>query len=132
MWCEWFVSVWSFAQWQAVDFESKRAYTLRVEASNVNVDPRFFAWGPFKDTATVKVTVEDEDEPPVFTASGYNFEVEENAPEKTIVGQVHAKDTDIANKPIRYEPNCRHSIICLHPSTKFKASKKSSITAETG
>nr|XP_023651241.1 cadherin-11-like isoform X2 [Paramormyrops kingsleyae] len=87
---------------KAVDFESKRAYTLRVEASNVNVDPHFFAWGPFKDTATVKVTVEDEDEPPVFTASGYNFEVEENAPEETIVGRVHAKDTDMANKPIRY------------------------------
>ncbi|XP_048828019.1 cadherin-11-like isoform X1 [Brienomyrus brachyistius] len=87
---------------KAVDFESKRAYTLRVEASNVKVDPHFFAWGPFKDTVTVKVTVEDEDEPPVFTASGYNFEVEENAPEETIVGRVHAKDTDMANKPIRY------------------------------
>ncbi|KAG7468547.1 hypothetical protein MATL_G00144180 [Megalops atlanticus] len=85
-----------------VDFETKRAYTLTVEASNVHVDPRFLAWGPYKDTATVKVMVEDADEPPTFTAASYDFEVEENAPDGTVVGRVYAKDTDVANSPIRY------------------------------
>ncbi|XP_067104825.1 cadherin-11 [Osmerus mordax] len=85
-----------------VDFESKRAYTLRVEASNTHLDPRFIAWGPYKDSATVKVMVEDADEPPVFMAPNYSFEVEENAPEGTAVGRVHAKDTDVANNPVRY------------------------------
>uniref|UniRef100_A0A8C8BXQ6 Cadherin domain-containing protein n=2 Tax=Oncorhynchus TaxID=8016 RepID=A0A8C8BXQ6_ONCTS len=85
-----------------VDFETKRAYTLRVEASNTHLDPRFIAWGPYKDTATVKVMVEDADEPPAFMATSYSFEVEENARDGTVVGRVHAKDTDVANNPVRY------------------------------
>ncbi|KAJ7985928.1 hypothetical protein DPEC_G00345550 [Dallia pectoralis] len=85
-----------------VDYETKKAYTLRVEASNTHVDPRFIAWGPYKDTATVKVTVEDADEPPAFIATSYTFEVEENAPNGTVVGRVHAKDTDSAGNPVRY------------------------------
>ncbi|XP_036390881.1 cadherin-11-like isoform X1 [Megalops cyprinoides] len=87
---------------KAVDFETKRAYTLRVEASNMHVDPRFLSWGPYKDTATVKIMVEDADEPPTFTAPSYTFEVEENAPDGTVVGRVHAKDTDLTNSPVRY------------------------------
>ncbi|MFT7810469.1 cadherin-11-like [Arapaima gigas] len=87
---------------KALDFEAKRTYTLRVEAFNEHVDPRFLTWGPFKDTATVKIMVEDEDEPPTFTSPMYSFEVEENAPQGTAVGQVHARDTDIANNPVRY------------------------------
>ncbi|XP_070833562.1 cadherin-11 [Chaetodon trifascialis] len=85
-----------------VDFETKRSYTLKVEGSNTYVDPQFLAWGPYKDEATIKISVEDADEPPVFVAPSYTFEVEENAPEGTLVGRVHAKDTDVANNPVRY------------------------------
>uniref|UniRef100_A0A3P8WRU5 Cadherin 11, type 2, OB-cadherin (osteoblast) n=1 Tax=Cynoglossus semilaevis TaxID=244447 RepID=A0A3P8WRU5_CYNSE len=85
-----------------VDFEKKRSYTLKVEGANTYVDPQFLAWGPYKDQATIKISVEDADEPPVFVASSYMFEVEENAPEGTLVGRVHAKDTDVANNPVRY------------------------------
>ncbi|XP_041077639.1 cadherin-11-like isoform X2 [Polyodon spathula] len=85
-----------------VDFETKRAYSLKVEASNLILDPRFLSWGPFKDTAMVKITVEDADEPPLFNSPGYTFEVQENLPANTVVGRVHAKDTDAANSPIRY------------------------------
>ncbi|XP_046696474.1 cadherin-11 [Silurus meridionalis] len=85
-----------------VDFETKRSYTLKVEATNPHVDPRFISWGPYKDTTVVKISVEDADEPPTFMASVYSFEVEENAPGGTVVGRVHAKDTDMANSPIRY------------------------------
>uniref|UniRef100_A0A671UVR2 Cadherin 11, type 2, OB-cadherin (osteoblast) n=1 Tax=Sparus aurata TaxID=8175 RepID=A0A671UVR2_SPAAU len=85
-----------------VDFETKRSYTLKVEGSNPHVDPQFLAWGPYKDEATIKISVEDADEPPVFVAPSYTFEVEENAPEGTLVGRVHAKDTDVANNPVRY------------------------------
>lgn len=48
-----------------------------------------------------QVSVENADEPPVFIAPAYTFEVEENAPEGTMVGRVHAKDTDSANNPVR-------------------------------
>uniref|UniRef100_A0A7N6B0Q1 Cadherin domain-containing protein n=1 Tax=Anabas testudineus TaxID=64144 RepID=A0A7N6B0Q1_ANATE len=81
-----------------VDFETKKTYTLKVEGSNTYVDPQFLAWGPYKD----EISVEDADEPPVFVAPSYTFEVEENAPEGTLVGRVHAKDTDVANNPVRY------------------------------
>ena len=84
-----------------MDYEKKKTYTVKVEASNPHVDPRFMAWGPYKDTATVKVSVEDADEAPVFTETSYGFEVEENAPEGTVVGRVHARDTDTANNPVR-------------------------------
>ncbi|GLD69642.1 cadherin-11, partial [Lates japonicus] len=87
---------------ESVDFETKRSYTLKVEGSNPHVDPQFLAWGPYKDEATIKISVEDADEPPVFVAPSYTFEVEENAPEGTVVGRVHAKDTDVANNPVRY------------------------------
>uniref|UniRef100_A0A8P4G457 Cadherin domain-containing protein n=1 Tax=Dicentrarchus labrax TaxID=13489 RepID=A0A8P4G457_DICLA len=87
---------------KSVDFETKRSYTLKVEGSNPHVDPQFLAWGPYKDEATIKISVEDADEPPVFVAPSYTFEVEENAPEGTLVGRVHAKDTDVANNPVRY------------------------------
>ncbi|CAL8298482.1 unnamed protein product [Merluccius merluccius] len=85
-----------------VDYETKRTYMLRIEGSNPHVDPRFIAWGPYRDEATVKIMVEDADEPPVFVAPSYSFEVEENAPAGTQVGRVHAKDTDVANNPVRY------------------------------
>ncbi|XP_063347214.1 cadherin-11 [Pelmatolapia mariae] len=85
-----------------VDFETKRSYTLKVEGSNPHIDPQFLAWGPYKDEATIKISVEDADEPPVFIAPSYTFEVEENAPPGTQVGRVHAKDTDVANNPVRY------------------------------
>uniref|UniRef100_A0A3Q3KPK6 Cadherin domain-containing protein n=1 Tax=Monopterus albus TaxID=43700 RepID=A0A3Q3KPK6_MONAL len=79
-----------------VDFETKKTYTLKVEGSNPHVDPQFLAWGPYKDESDLYVC------PPVFVAPNYTFEVEENAPEGTPVGRVHAKDTDYANNPVRY------------------------------
>ncbi|MEJ1276156.1 cadherin 9 [Cricetulus griseus] len=85
-----------------VDFETKRAYSLKVEATNVHIDPKFISNGPFKDTVTVKIAVEDADEPPMFLAPSYIHEVQENAAAGTVVGRVHAKDPDAANSPIRY------------------------------
>uniref|UniRef100_A0AAY4CNU1 Cadherin domain-containing protein n=1 Tax=Denticeps clupeoides TaxID=299321 RepID=A0AAY4CNU1_9TELE len=85
-----------------LDYETKKTYTVKVEASNPHVDSRFMAWGPYKDTATVKVNVEDADEPPVFMLPSYTFEVDENAPSGTPVGRVHAMDTDTSNNPVRY------------------------------
>ncbi|MEE6499840.1 hypothetical protein FKM82_003611 [Ascaphus truei] len=87
---------------KVVDYEIKKFYSMKVEATNVHIDPRFLNRGPFKDTATVKVSVEDFDEPPVFLEAGYVLDVYENAPPDTVVGRVHAKDPDAANSPIRY------------------------------
>uniref|UniRef100_A0A8C7EDF0 Cadherin 12 n=1 Tax=Nothoprocta perdicaria TaxID=30464 RepID=A0A8C7EDF0_NOTPE len=68
-----------------LDFETKKAYTFKVEASNLHLDHRFHSVGPFKDTATVKINVLDMDEPPVFSKPVYTMEVYEDTPVGTII-----------------------------------------------
>ncbi|NXN56685.1 CADH8 protein, partial [Rynchops niger] len=85
-----------------LDFETKKSYTLKVEAANVHIDPRFISGGPFKDTATVKIVVEDADEPPVFSSPTYLLEVHENAAINSVIGQVAAHDPDVSSSPIRF------------------------------
>uniref|UniRef100_A0A3Q0RPF4 Cadherin 8 n=1 Tax=Amphilophus citrinellus TaxID=61819 RepID=A0A3Q0RPF4_AMPCI len=83
-----------------LDYESRRNYTLKVEATNVRSEPR--SNGPFKDTATVKIVVEDSDEPPVFSKPVYLLEVDENASINKIIGTVTARDPDSTGSSIRY------------------------------
>ncbi|NXO02311.1 CADH9 protein, partial [Rhinopomastus cyanomelas] len=91
-----------------LDFESKMLYTLRVEATNTHPDPRFLQLGSFKDTALVKISVEDIDEPPVFSRPWYLIEVDEDAKEGSIIGQVVAEDPDITKNAIKYSVD-RHT-----------------------
>lgn len=86
---------------QPLDYESRRLYTLKVEAENTHVDPRFYYLGPFKDTTIVKISIEDVDEPPVFSRSSYLFEVHEDIEVGTIIGTVMARDPDSTSSPIR-------------------------------
>ncbi|XP_060924187.1 cadherin-8 isoform X1 [Limanda limanda] len=85
-----------------LDYETKRAYTLRVEAGNMQTEPSSGSSGPFKDTATVKIVVEDSDEPPVFSKPIYVLEVNENAPINTVIGTVTARDPDGPGSLVRY------------------------------
>ncbi|XP_008278650.1 cadherin-8 [Stegastes partitus] len=83
-----------------LDYESKRAYTLKVEATNIRSEPN--SGVPFKDTATVKIVVEDSDEPPVFSKPMYLLEVNESAPINTVIGTVTARDPDSTGSLVRY------------------------------
>ncbi|XP_022595890.1 cadherin-8-like isoform X2 [Seriola dumerili] len=83
-----------------LDYENKRAFTLKVEATNIRLEPG--NGGPFKDTATVKIVVEDSDEPPVFSKPMYLLEVNENAPINTVIGTVTARDPDSSGSLVRY------------------------------
>uniref|UniRef100_A0A3Q3MBS7 Cadherin-12 n=1 Tax=Mastacembelus armatus TaxID=205130 RepID=A0A3Q3MBS7_9TELE len=85
-----------------LNYEKKKSYTLHIEGMNTHVDPRFSYLGSFKDTATLKITVGDVDEAPVFSMDYYIMEVYENAPIGTEVGTVTAQDPDIKNSPVRY------------------------------
>ncbi|KAH0514390.1 Cadherin-10 [Microtus ochrogaster] len=85
-----------------LDYESRRLYTLKVEAENTHVDPRFYYLGPFKDTTIVKISIEDVDEPPVFSRSSYLFEVHEDIEVGTIIGTVMASDPDSTSSSIRF------------------------------
>lgn len=72
-----------------------------MEASNAHLDPRFHSFGPYKDTATVKINVLDVDEPPVFTKPSYTMDVYEDTPAGTIIGAVTAQDLDAGSSPVR-------------------------------
>ncbi|KAJ8267949.1 hypothetical protein COCON_G00131210 [Conger conger] len=85
-----------------LDYENKKTYTLKVEASNTHLDHRFDHLGPFKDTALVKVSVQDVDEPPVFSSSVYVFEVQEDTPMGSLIGVVSAWDPDVNSHRVRY------------------------------
>lgn len=86
---------------QDLDFEAKTSYTLRIEAANKDADPRFLSLGPFSDTTTVKIIVEDVDEPPVFSSPLYPMEVSEATQVGNIIGTVAAHDPDSSNSPVR-------------------------------
>ncbi|XP_053322772.1 cadherin-7 [Spea bombifrons] len=85
-----------------LDYETKTSYTLRIEASNKNMDTRFISAGPFVDTTTLKIIVEDVDEPPVFSSRLYTMVESEAAKVGTSIGTVSAHDPDVANSPVRY------------------------------
>lgn len=85
---------------QPLDFERKRQYSLRIQVENSHINPRFVV--PFRDEASVKIIVEDVDEPPVFERASYVMEVKEDAARNTVIGSVSASDPDDKNSLIRY------------------------------
>ncbi|KAM3860834.1 cadherin-10-like isoform 1-T1 [Diretmus argenteus] len=87
---------------KALDYENKKDYEFRVEVKNTYLDARFIHGLQFKDYATVKVTVEDVDEPPVFTRNPYIIEVHEDTAAGSFVGVVSARDPDADNKEVKY------------------------------
>lgn len=90
----------AFSVFQPLDYENKRTYILKVEATNIRTEPGINP--PFKDTATVKIAVEDSDEPPVFSKPMYLLEVNENAPINTVIGTVTARDPDSFGSLVRW------------------------------
>uniref|UniRef100_A0A665X9T2 Cadherin domain-containing protein n=1 Tax=Echeneis naucrates TaxID=173247 RepID=A0A665X9T2_ECHNA len=85
-----------------LDFETKSSFSLRVEATNRNIDSNFLSLGPFSDTTSVKVTVEDVNEPPIFSAPLSKMVVSEDAKVGTSIGKVSAHDPDTSSSAIRY------------------------------
>ncbi|XP_040023569.1 cadherin-7 [Gasterosteus aculeatus] len=85
-----------------LDFETKSTFSLRIEATNRNIDSDFLSAGPFSDTASVRVTVEDVNEPPVFSPPLSRMLVSEDARVGTSIGKVSAHDPDTSGNAIRY------------------------------
>ncbi|TRY87445.1 hypothetical protein DNTS_025521, partial [Danionella cerebrum] len=83
-----------------LNYEKKKQYSLHISAENTHLDPRFSYLGSFKDEATLRVTVGDVDEPPLFSMDYYIMEVFENARVGTEVGAVTARDPDSKNSPV--------------------------------
>ncbi|XP_068093212.1 cadherin-19-like [Hyperolius riggenbachi] len=81
---------------KVVDFEKRnRRYHIQVRAENKYRSDLY-------DLTTIRVTVVDVDEPPVFLKKEYYMDVLENATVGSHVGSVTAKDPDSASSIIRY------------------------------
>ncbi|XP_048452156.1 cadherin-7a [Rhincodon typus] len=91
-----------------LDFEKKSSYTLKIEVTNKNTDLRLQALGPFTDTTTVKLVVEDVDEAPEFNSPLYKMSVSEAASVDTDIGTVSAHDPDTANSPVSVVTTTAH------------------------
>ena len=91
----------NFFPLQPLDYENKRRFVMAAEAVNEHVDTHFLSLEEFRDRTTLKIVVEDVDEPPVFLTPVYEWKVPENAAVGTTVGSVSARDTDTVNNPIR-------------------------------
>lgn len=76
---------------QELDFESRSAYVISLEALDVSERP-------MKTLASVAVAVWDvQDQPPIFVNAPYSANVPENTPENTSIMEILAKDGDTAN-----------------------------------
>ncbi|XP_032407578.1 cadherin-7 [Xiphophorus hellerii] len=85
-----------------LDFETRSGFALRIEATNRNIDSNFLSLGPFSDITSMKVSVADVNEPPVFSTPLSKLNVSEDAKVGTSIGRVSAHDPDNSNSGIRY------------------------------
>ncbi|XP_045882053.1 cadherin-19 isoform X2 [Meles meles] len=85
-----------------VDFEHQNQYRFRANVKNRHVDEKLMEYHVEASTTFVRVQVEDEDEPPVFLAPYYLFEIFEESPHGSFVGMVSAIDPDQRKSPVRY------------------------------
>nr|XP_033506562.1 cadherin-6-like [Epinephelus lanceolatus] len=84
-----------------LDFEKKPSYTVEIQVQNTQVDPHLMSTGS-KDMATVRIAVEDVDEPPLFDKASYLMEVKEDAAVGMAVGSVSAMDPDGPRSMVKY------------------------------
>jgi len=85
---------------QPLDYEKKKSYLLQIKVQNMHPDPRFLSLDA-KDIATVRISIEDVDEPPQFQKVSYILEVKEDAAVGTVIGSVSAVDPDIRRSPVK-------------------------------
>lgn len=89
-----------YTPFQPLDYESRKAYSFKVSASDPHMDARFLQGGSHSDSAVVKLSVMDVEEAPVFSSSEYSMETREGAAGNAI-GAVNAHDPDAGHSPIR-------------------------------
>lgn len=100
---------------QPLDYEKKKSYTLQVQVRNTHPDPRYVSVDA-KDLTTVRVSVEDMDEPPRFERPSYVMELAEDAAVGTAIGSVSAVDQDARRSPVKYAfklYSSRDSFTCM-------------------
>ncbi|XP_056332560.1 cadherin-6 [Danio aesculapii] len=84
-----------------LDYEKKKSYTLQIEVKNTHPYSHYMSQDT-KDKATIRISVEDVDEPPQFEKISYILEVKEDAAVGTMIGSVSAVDPDMRRSPVKY------------------------------
>ncbi|KAG8133437.1 hypothetical protein E2320_011220 [Naja naja] len=80
---------------KTVDYESQRAYKIKVKGINRHVEKRFLEKdAKFEDETILRIIVKDADEPPVFELEEFFMEVAEDNLKGSLVGTVSARDPD--------------------------------------
>uniref|UniRef100_A0A3Q1HJU1 Cadherin-12 n=1 Tax=Anabas testudineus TaxID=64144 RepID=A0A3Q1HJU1_ANATE len=100
-----------------LDYEKKSSYTVEIQVQNTQVDTRFMSTGS-KDMATVRISVDDVDEPPVFDKAKYEMQVKEDAAPGVAVGSVNAIDPDGVRNMVKYSIDRRTDMdrmFSIHP-----------------
>lgn len=93
---------------QTVDYESQRAYKIKVKGINRHIEKRFLEKDTkFEDETILRIIVKDADEPPAFVSEEFFMEVAEDNWNGSFVGTVSARDPDDIDSPIRYTPNLK-------------------------
>ncbi|XP_049455356.1 cadherin-6-like isoform X2 [Epinephelus fuscoguttatus] len=116
-----------------LDFEKKPSYTVEIQVQNTQVDPRLMSTGS-KDMATVRIAVEDVDEPPLFDKASYLMEVKEDAAVGMAVGSVSAMDPDRHRSMVKYSIDRRTDmdrLFNVHPGNGSVFLQKSLDREET-
>lgn len=85
---------------QPLDYEKKKSYTLQIEVKNTHPYSHYMNQDT-KDKATIRISVEDVDEPPQFEKISYILEVKEDAAVGTMIGSVSAVDPDMRRSPVK-------------------------------
>lgn len=116
------LTIFLLIAFQPLSFESKKSYTLKVEGANPHLEMRFLNLGPFQDTTTVHISVEDVDEPPVFEPGFYFVEVPEDVTIGTTIQIISAKDPDVSNNSIRFSHRFHFVFISWNFSLPFMQS----------
>ena len=113
----------------AVDYEATPVVNLTLQASD----------GGHTDTVTVKVTVTDVDEPPVFTKETYDASIKEQLPHFTDVTTVTATDPEGAavtysitggDTPHSFNIDYNHGFILTTRELDFENKSSYSLTVE--
>lgn len=73
---------------------------MEIQVQNTHIGLHFMPSGS-KDVATVRIAVEDVDEPPFFDKASYQMEVKEDAAVGVALGSVSAIDPDGARNIVK-------------------------------
>ncbi|KAM8946815.1 cadherin-5 [Pelodytes ibericus] len=99
---------------KGLDFETRTQYKMNIQAIDRAIVLDAAKHHRPKSTTEVIINILDVDEPPVFSQSFYQFQVQEDAKVNTFIGFVSAKDPDAIGRSVSYSlRNAKDDLIAV-------------------